>query len=252
MAREQTAKPPFETRVYPEMNAGAFSRRDCTVAFYGRVDALLEPSMTLLNLGAGRGANVLNDRAAYRRKLQTFHGRARKVIGLDLDPVVKDNPDLDEAHVIEAGKPYPLENTSVDIIVSDHVLEHVEDPGEFAAEIHRVLKPGGWFCARTPAKWGYIGIGARAVPNSLHTKFLRSLQPHRKPEDVFPTFYRLNTFGALRRAFPPDKWRNCTYGFNGVPGYHANKIALFKAIEVWCWLMPQSLSAKYHIFLQKE
>jgi SAM-dependent methyltransferase len=252
MAREDAEGLPFEARIYPEVQAGAFSRRDCTVAFYCRVDALLEERMTLVNLGAGRGANILADRSAYRRKLQTFKGRVQKVIGLDVDPVVLENPDLDEAHIIEVGKPYPLDDKSADIIVSDHVLEHVENPDEFAAEIHRVLKPGGWFCARTPAKWGYIGIGARAVPNALHTRFLGSLQPHRKPEDIFPTFYRLNSFRALRRVFPHDKWRDCTYGFNGVPGYHANKVVLFKAVEAWCWLMPQALSAKYHVFLQKR
>lgn len=242
---------PSEAKMYPETFAGAYSHRDCTVAFYTRIDALLDPHMTVLNIGAGRGANILADRSAYRRKIQVFQGRASKVIGLDVDPVVKDNPDLDESHVIEPIGRYPIDDEAVDLIVCDHVLEHVEYPVQFVAEINRVLKPGGWFCARTPAKWGYIGLGARAIPNEAHVKLLRHLQPQRKAQDVFPTFYRMNTRSRLREAFPAGQWRDCTYGYNGVPGYHANVTLLFKAIEAWCWLMPRSLSAKYHVFMQK-
>lgn len=242
----------FEEKMYPESAAGGFSHRCCTVAFYSRVNSVLEPSMVMLNLGAGRGANIAEDTSAYRRMLQTFRGRVARVIGLDLDPVVMENPDLDEAHVIEIGKRYPLADESVDLIVSDHVLEHVANPTEFAAEINRVLKPGGWFFARTPVRWGYVGLGARLVPNSLHTHFLEKLQPERKAADVFPVVYRMNTLGSLRKIFPADRWRHYTYGFNGDPGYHANSRLLFRLVEIWGWLMPRWLSAKFHIVLQKK
>lgn len=252
MTENTAAQMPWEARMYPETLAGRYSHRDCTVAFYTRVDALISPSATMLNVGAGRGANILADLSPFRRKIQTFQGRVRRLIGVDVDPVVLENPDLDEAHVIEADGRYPIPDHSVDLVICDHVLEHVEHPKAFAAEIERVLKPGGWFCARTPVKWGYIGIGARAVPNAFHVRFLEKLQPQRKAEDVFPTFYRMNTGSALQKAFPRDRWLNCTYGYNGVPSYHANRPLIFKAIEAWCWLMPRSLSAKYHIFLQKK
>ncbi len=114
-----------------------------------------------------------------------------------------------------------------------------------------MLKPGGWFCGRTPAKWGYVGLGARAIPNGMHTGMLASLQPQRKAEDVFPTVYKLNTFGDLDRHFPPGDWLNCSYGYNGVPSYHGNRRILFRLIEAWCWLVPRALSAKLHIFLRK-
>lgn len=242
----------FEEKMYPESGAGGYSHRDCTVAFYTRIDALIEPDMRLLNLGAGRGMFMFEDPSPFRRKLQTFKGRVAHVVGLDLDPVVIENPDLDEAHVIEIGKPYPVADGSVDIIVCDHVLEHVANPKEFAAEIERVLKPGGWFCARTPVKWGYVGIGARAVPNSLHVRFLARLQPERKAEDVFPVVYCMNSVTALKKAFPEARWKHFTYGFNGDPGYHANSRVLFKLVETWGWLMPNHLAAKFHVFVQKR
>ncbi|MXO67071.1 methyltransferase domain-containing protein [Altericroceibacterium endophyticum] len=250
---EGATKPrPFEAGIYKEFDAGQFSRKDCTVAFYTRVDALLNPTVTLLNLGAGRGANIVADYSSYRRKIQTFSGRVAKVIGLDVDPAVEENPDLDEAYVIDPSGKYPLLDESIDIIVSDHVLEHVDDPQGFAAEIDRVLKPGGWFCARTPTKWGYIGIATRSIPNSLHVRLLSRLQPQRKAEDVFPTRYRLNSISDLRDAFPPERWRHCSYGYNGVPSYHANRSLFFRMIDVYNWLMPNTLSAKFHVFLQKR
>lgn len=242
---------PYEFGVYRETAAGGYSSRDCTVAFYTRIDALLDKSFVVLNVGAGRGANITRDFSSYRRKVQTFKGRATRVIGIDVDDAVKENPDLDEAHVFKIGDRYPIEDASVDLIVCDHVLEHVADPEHFAKEVKRVLKPGGWFCGRTPTKWGYIGLGARAVPNAMHTRLLAGLQPQRKAEDVFPTVYRLNTFRALDRHFTHDDWLNCTYGYNGVPSYHGNRLLLFRLVELWCWLMPKPLSAKLHVFLQK-
>ena len=243
---------PIEHRIYPECHAGLYSHRDCTVAFYSRIHAVLGEGMVLLNVGAGRGANIINDISPYRRKLQVFKGHVNKVIGIDIDAAVYKNPDLDEAYVVSGDMQWPVPDESIDIVVSDHVLEHVDDPGAFAREVKRVLKPGGWFCARTPAKWGYIGIATRAIPNSLHVRMLQKLQPHRKAEDVFPTRYRLNSGRSLRHYFSENQWQHCSYGYNGVPGYHANSRLLFRLVEVWCWLMPRQLSAKIHVFIQKK
>ncbi|MEM9128325.1 MAG: class I SAM-dependent methyltransferase [Pseudomonadota bacterium] len=243
---------PFEFSVYPECDAGDYSRRDCTVAFYTRIDALLPKDAVVLNLGAGRGANITQDYSPFRRKLQRFKGRVSRVVGIDIDSAVKENPDLDEAHVVSFGDKYPIADQSVDIVVSDHVIEHVADPSEFSEEIGRVLKPGGWFCARTPTKWGYIGLGARLIPDKIHVRLLQTLQPSREAEDVFPKEYRLNTFSALKEHFPRTSWDHCSYGYNGVPSYHANRRILFRLIEAWCWIMPESHSAKMHIFLRKR
>ncbi|MCT4685391.1 MAG: methyltransferase domain-containing protein [Roseicyclus sp.] len=252
MATQIVQKRPYEFSVYPESEAGGFCHRDCTVAFYTRIDALLQPTDVVLNLGAGRGANILADLSAYRRKVQTFKGRAARVIGLDVDPVVLENPDLDEAHVIGLDTPWPVADASIDMLVSDHVFEHVVNPEFLASEIARVLKPGGWLCARTPTKWGYIGLATRAIPNSLHVALLKYLQPHRKAEDVFPTVYKMNTARSLKRYFDPARWAHHSYGYNGVPGYHGQRLALFRLVEAWCWLMPRPLSAKWHIFLRKK
>lgn len=40
---------------------------------------------------------------------------------------------------------FPIESDSVDLVISDWVLEHIQDPSKFSTEFSRVLKKGGFF-----------------------------------------------------------------------------------------------------------
>ena len=51
--------------------------------------------------------------------------------------------------VVEGGR-LPFEDASFDVVVNFQVLEHVEDPGAFLADIKRVLGPGGTGIFTTP------------------------------------------------------------------------------------------------------
>ena len=238
---------------YPEVAAGGFTRVDGTVAFYARVQALLEPDMTVLDYGAGRGRGVADDPVPFRKDLQTLRGRVARVIGADVDPVVADNPNLDEAIVLEGPRaPLPLDDASVDLIVSDHCFEHVEDADFTAAELTRVIRPGGWLCARTPNRWGYIGLGARVVPNHRHVDVLGRLQPHRHERDVFPTRYRLNTRAALRKHFPPDRFDDHTYGFNAEPAYAGRSNVGTWLLGGWARVTPEWLASTWMVFLRRR
>ena len=187
--------------LYPEVAAGGLSRVNGTVGFYQRVNALLSSDMTVVDFGAGRG-RASEDPVSYRRELQRLRGKVRRVIGLDVDHAILENPWVDEAHVIETGRSLPIESGTVDIVVSDFTFEHVSQPEWTAGELKRVLRSGGWICARTPNKWGYIGIPTRLVPNRWHTSVLHRVQPQKADQDTFPTVYRMNTRGDLRKWFP--------------------------------------------------
>lgn len=132
----------------PERIAGGFTRDDGTVQFYTRVNSLVSSSTIVLDYGAGRGRQFDVPDPGYTQVLQNFQGRVAKVIGVDVEPAVHDHPHLDECHVIQPGAVLPLPPGSVDVVVADWVLEHLDRPGDFAQEMERAVAPGGWVCAR--------------------------------------------------------------------------------------------------------
>ena len=101
------------------------------------------------------------DPVPMRRWLATLRGRARRVIGIDVDPEAAENPLVDEFHQITPGASWPLADASVDLAVSNSVLEHVDDPDLFFSELRRVLRPGGHLCLRTTNVFSYFGLAAR-------------------------------------------------------------------------------------------
>lgn len=236
----------------PETAAGGFTRDDEDIAFYTRINALVHPDMVLVDLGAGRGSRFDDGSSPFRRNFCNFQGRVKRVIGLDVDPVVMQHPHLDEAHVIEPGGALPLADASVDIVVCEWVIEHVEHPKVFAREIERVLKPGGWFCALTPNTYGYVGIGNNMVPDVVKDGLMRLVWPERPAQDAFPTFYRMNTAGSIRRAFGKERWSHHGYISNGTPKYHGGTTLGFAVVSFLQWLMPPALRTNLMVFSQKR
>lgn len=240
--------------LYPEIAAGGFSRVDGVMAFYGRVGALLAeagPSALVVDFGAGRGA-FLDDPVRARVDARLLRGRAGRVIGIDIDEAVLTNPSVDEAHVVKVGDPLPLRDQSVDLVVSSHTFEHVAEPGWAAGEIDRVLKPGGWVCALTPNRWGYIGVGARLVPNRLHVSALRRLQPGKPAEDTFPTTYLMNTPAALERWFPPARYHHVVWTMDNEPAYVGRSAGAARATKALFSLTPPPLRSILFAFLHKR
>ena len=235
----------------PEIAAGGYARDNGGIQFFGRVNALLRPDMTVIDLGAGRGTVFQSGIDGYYERLARLQGKVARVIGIDVDEAIKDHPHLDERHVIGPSDAFPVASGSVDVIVADWVLEHVADPVSFSKEIERVLKPGGWLCARTPNRWGYVGIGARIIPNKMHTRLLKRLWPERHDVDVFPVAYRLNSHGDIRRYFAAERWRNCCYMFNATPRYASTSKLLFRLVELYQTIVPKALKTDFLIFLQR-
>ncbi|MDG1261361.1 MAG: methyltransferase domain-containing protein [Flavobacteriales bacterium] len=44
----------------------------------------------------------------------------------------------------------PFEDNSFDVVMANHLLEHVEDDRQVMREFHRVMKPGGWGIFQVP------------------------------------------------------------------------------------------------------
>lgn len=80
---------------------------------------------------------------------QCFYGRFRKMENLDYLTADLDSPIADvkmDIHDIQ----YP--DNSFDVILCNHVLEHVDDDKQCMRELQRVLKPGGLAIMQVPYK----------------------------------------------------------------------------------------------------
>lgn len=206
-------------RWYPESRLGGYTDIDGTVAFYGRVQALLPKKATVLDVGCGRGAHW-NDPVGFRRELRTLRGRASRVIGIDIDPAGAGNPFLDEFRSIPESGVFPVGQAECDLIVSDFVLEHVQDTELFFAECGRVLRPGGFIAIRTTNALSYVGLAARMVPNRRHADVVMRVQDdRRRARDVFPTAYKCNTTRKLRKALAQAGFDSTVYGYESEPRY---------------------------------
>lgn len=241
-------------RLYPEIAAGGYARRDGFVDFFVRLRSLLTPESVVLDFGAGRGAWNDPTTPSIFRDVRDLRTKAKTVIGVDVDPVVLENESLDEAYQIEPAGRLPFEEESFDLVLADHVFEHVsvDDAQAVATELGRVLKPGGWICARTPNRWGLIGVAARAVPNRMHVATLRRLQPGRPAEDVFPTRYAMNTQRDLGRLFPEPRWSVVTYGHPGVQQYAGSSITAWRTAGMVDRITPARLAPVLMVFILKQ
>lgn len=78
---------------------------------------------------------------------QCFYKRFRKQANLDYltgdlySPLADVKMDIHEM---------PFEDARFDIVLCNHVLEHVDDDAQAMREIYRVLKPGGWAVMQVP------------------------------------------------------------------------------------------------------
>lgn len=107
--------------------------------------ALIEPGDVVLDLGSGAGNDCFVARAET--------GPAGKVIGVDFTPAMieraRRNAEKLGFHNIEFRQgdieDLPVSQASVDVVVSNCVLNLVPDKARVFAEIMRVLRPGGHF-----------------------------------------------------------------------------------------------------------
>jgi SAM-dependent methyltransferase len=207
----------YKIRYYPECKFGGYTDIDGTIVFYQRIASLIDQSSIVLNLGSGTEYKTkIADPVPVRKDLRILRGRVKRVIGIDIDPEAQHNPLNDEFRLIEHPR-WPVDDQSIDVCVSDFVLEHVEDPATFFSESWRVLKPGGYMCLRTPNLWHYVSLAARLIPDRLHLKILKKVQPSR--DGNYPTYYRCNTARRVRKMLEKHGFDHCVYTHESNPSY---------------------------------
>lgn len=86
--------------------------------------------------------------------------KAKKVIGVDVSEEAikysKSNYKGVNLDFIKSdGLRIPLDDKSIEVIISMETIEHIEDDNNFISELHRVLKPGGLVVISTPNDKAY-------------------------------------------------------------------------------------------------
>lgn len=154
--------------------------------FEQRVDSLLTPGDCLLDAGCGRTVPVL----------RKFLGKAGRLIGVEMVEFTEVQAGI-ETYNADVAK-LPLPDSSVDLIMSRSVFEHLTDPESVYREFSRVLRPRGTVVFLTANLWDYGTLIARIVPNRFHSKIVKQVEG-RAEEDTFPTAYKTNSDGDVRR-----------------------------------------------------
>jgi SAM-dependent methyltransferase len=251
LSRPSPRRPDPKLRYYPESRFGDFSDIDQLVVFYTRVRALLKPTDTVLEIGCGRGKHAA-ERSETRRRLKVLNDACARVIGVDVDPGAAENPFVDEFHLIESGRGWPLPDASIDLAVGDYVLEHVDDPAAFFAECHRVLRPGGYLCLRTTNAASYFGVVARLVPNRLHAPIVQRVYLNPRPErDVFPIRYRCNTVGKVRSMLERQGFDHCVYGYQSDPAHFGFSRVLYALGVLHQRFAPKNIRTAIFVFAHR-
>lgn len=169
------------TRFLDRQLYGNFADRWDDDMFRDQILEQVAKETQLLDLGAGRGG----------KSQMNFRGSVAFVAGVDPEEVVFENEFLDEARV-QVAPHYliPYKDESFDVIFSNSVVEHLTDPEKYFQEVHRVLRPGGVFLAKTPNRQHYVAWVAACTPHWFH-EFYNKLRG-REEKDTFPTTYLCN------------------------------------------------------------
>ena len=148
----------------------------------------------MLDIGAGDGDD------AYTARIRPH---VLRLVGVDPDPRVAANPNLDERHQLTLERYAANEPSTFDVAVAVYVAEHVADPDRFLHAVRSCLRTGGSLFLLTPNLWHYFGLlawlsSAAHLEDSL-LRLARAGKPEIQHVAHFPVRYRLNSVHALRR-----------------------------------------------------
>ena len=106
----------------------------------------------------------------------------------------------------------PFADNTFDKVICSEVLEHIPDYRAALAEIDRVLKPGGLFCASVPRKWPEricwsLSEGYHKVPGG-HLRIFNSGELRDQIEDLGMQQYHRHWAHALHVPF---WWLKCLF-----------------------------------------
>lgn len=163
--------------------------------------------------------------------LERLAARAARAVGVEYEPgraAEAARRSVPASVLVAANESLPFESGSFDVVVSNEVIEHVEDDRASAAEMVRVLRPGGRLVLFCPNRWypveqhgvywrGVYRFGNIPLVNYLPDPLRDRLAPH----------VRAYTLRRLRALFASQPVREVSH--RRIFGGYDNVVARFGA-----------------------
>lgn len=198
-------------------------------AFHQHVAARAPVTGRMLDVGCG--ANDL---------LAVYRTNDREVWGCDF----QHHPELqhgDWFRLLQPDGSIPFASNTFDLVTSFMVMEHVESPVRFLAEIARILKPGGIYIGQSIHGLHYVTAIRRLfdlLPHEWVQRLVKRLYG-REEHDTFPTHYRMNRRIAIE-GFARKAGLDWA-GWQTYPsqGYFAFSPLLFRGAVMFDWTLER-------------
>lgn len=160
-------------------------------------------SFSWLDLGCG---HQLLPPWRFEQEKNLINRKGKLIVGIDYDYLSLTKHKTITNLVRGNISKLPFPDNTFDIITSNMVFEHLENPEEQLKEIFRVLSRGGKLIFHTPNKLGYTTLAAMMIPEAIKGRLVYILQG-RKEEDVFPAYYKINSPTKIKEIAALSKFK---------------------------------------------
>ncbi len=166
----------------------------------------IRPDTVWLDIGCGR--RICADDALNAE----LPRRAHMAVGCDRDAHLSRHSSIEHLVLCDASA-LPFRDGVFSVVTASMVVEHLEDPQQVFDEVRRASRCGGRFIVFTPNRFNYAMLVAAATPYRFHllwkklTHYVARGEWRDFEDDVFPTWYRANSVGRLRRLLGRCQFR---------------------------------------------
>lgn len=128
--------------------------------------------------------------------------RGIRIIAVDISAEeLAANKDVDECRVADVSKLLPFDDSEVDMIVSNALLEHVDGVPHAVSEMGRVLRPGGTALHYIPCRNALFALAARTLPFEPLKRLLHFVSPESAGVVEFDIHYDSGLPRTMRKLF---------------------------------------------------
>ena len=193
--------------------------------FQREVSNRLSGSETILDAGCGSG-----EFGVLKKCGKPHHAT---IVGMDISMDSMEQNEILDQRIVGDLENIPLPDGSVDLVVCESVLEHLEKPQAVFSEFSRVLNSGGYLVLRTFNIWNWANAISAVLPVGVRSR-LKGKLVEADSEGTFETYYRCNSRKKLRKLCGDVGLIEDNFITHGAwPGYwgHPGLVSLFALYE---------------------